>query len=113
MRQALELPVVVRVLGGMMQPNACPKCFRFNCLQSGSDQDGPYLDCLHCGHLIDLLQPEPEVLARLMALKYDIEGPKAEGYTHNKLDGGGRRNKGRAGFYGPRLGNRSKVWPQR
>lgn len=98
-----------------MQPDACPKCFRANGLVAYSDQDGPYLDCLHCGHLIDLLQPEPVVLARLMALRAHSEGPHEgkNGGSPNRPDGRGRRNKGRAGFYGPTLSNPSKSWPQR
>mgnify|MGYP001568945687 FL=1 len=108
-----ESVVVVRGLGCMMQPNACPKCFGVNSLVNRSDQDGPYLTCLHCGHLIDLLQPEPEVLARLVALRAHSNETTHAAYNHNRPDGGGRRNKGQAGFYGSSLSSTHKVWPQR
>ena len=77
-------------------------CARCNgLLEALSDAFGPYIRCVACGRLTDLLAPTPDILALLVK----IDGHRPIGLSHNL--GGARQTDGKANpnrHYTPRYG---------
>ena len=60
----------------MTQTN-CNRCKGL--LEALSDEFGPYIHCMSCGRLTDLLAPTPEILELLVK----VDGHRPTGASHN------------------------------